>query len=334
MRVEQITFTRFIAAILVVVFHYGKGVYPLDHVVFRHGYYGVSFFFVLSGFVMILAYWDKKPIVMFDYFKNRLARIYPIYLLSTLLTFAAVKFYNPYPVDEAAFTLNLFGLQAWVPGKAIMFNTPAWSLSVEVFFYLTFPIALNYVYARYRPKFYVSVFSVIWVATQYFVNSRFVNDIFDSADQTNDLSLYFPLFHLNQFIFGNVAGILYLEILAKRTAPRNYDWAILLMVLLTIVGVSWTTAWNLHDGAFCLVFVPLILLIALNRGTLTQIMKWKPLVFLGEISFGIYIFQSPIVLFSNDFLNRVSIHHVSLRFYAYLIILISYIICTFQEFIR
>lgn len=97
MRIEQLTFTRFIAAIAIVIFHFGKESYLFnsDYVsfIFRQAHLGVSYFFILSGFVMIIAYGNKKNINFIEYIKNRLARIYPVYLLAIVL-FLSVTFFR------------------------------------------------------------------------------------------------------------------------------------------------------------------------------------------------------------------------------------------------
>ena len=64
MRLEQLTFTRFLAAIAVVTFHYGRGSVLMDNetlgLFFHQALYGVSYFFILSGFVMMIAYSNKE----------------------------------------------------------------------------------------------------------------------------------------------------------------------------------------------------------------------------------------------------------------------------------
>ena len=60
--------------------------------IFKHATVGVSYFFILSGFVMIIAYGRKAEINKADYFKNRVARIYPVYLLAIILLFIHFAF--------------------------------------------------------------------------------------------------------------------------------------------------------------------------------------------------------------------------------------------------
>ena len=100
MQLDQITFTRFIAALTVVFFHYGQNVFPANiPFLFENvtaGPIAVGYFYVLSGFIMAIAYFhtDKNKRRDFNktkYWVARFARIYPVYLVALLLI-AAAKF--------------------------------------------------------------------------------------------------------------------------------------------------------------------------------------------------------------------------------------------------
>lgn len=88
---HQLTFTRFLAAIAIVIFHYGGSAFPFQTPIlkslFSNANVGVSFFFILSGFVMMIAYGARQSEINFrEYFINRFARIYPIYFLALIAT--------------------------------------------------------------------------------------------------------------------------------------------------------------------------------------------------------------------------------------------------------
>ena len=79
MKISQITFTRFIAAMAIVISHFNKDLflYKIDYIsnIFLKANVGVSYFFILSGFIMIVAYHRKGKIAYLDYYRNRFARI-------------------------------------------------------------------------------------------------------------------------------------------------------------------------------------------------------------------------------------------------------------------
>jgi peptidoglycan/LPS O-acetylase OafA/YrhL len=61
------------------------------------------------------------------------------------------------------------GIQSWIPGEAMILNFPGWSISVEFFFYLLFPLLYNHFYSRNNKMIWV-VSIALWVITQVFSN--------------------------------------------------------------------------------------------------------------------------------------------------------------------
>ena len=150
MQLDQITFTRFIAALSVVFFHFGNQVFPLNipllDNVMKAGPIAVNYFYLLSGFIMAIAYYRPDSTKSFNiksYWLARFARIYPVYLIAFLLI--AVTKLNE-PDITTSLLLNASLLQSWIPDYALSLNSPGWSLSVEAFFYLCFPVLLAMVY--------------------------------------------------------------------------------------------------------------------------------------------------------------------------------------------
>lgn len=296
MRIEQLTFTRFLAAISIVIFHYGLDVFPFNNgqvrFLFEQANVGVSYFFILSGFVMMVAYGNKERISGLDYLKNRFARVYPIYFLA--LVFFMFTRYLEENRDREGFFLHVFAIQSWIPGKALTLNVPGWSLSVEFFFYLVFPWLYNFIYSKKANfnKCFVSI-SVIWLGsqflTQWFQASSFYHGY---PSKSHDLLYYSPLMHINEFLIGNLAGLYYMHKLKGK--QWWLDVPVLLFVVLLFLALKYPNHLIYHNGLLAVIFIPLILLISLNKGVLTTIFKNKVLVFLGEISFGIYILQLPV----------------------------------------
>jgi len=293
LRIDQLTFTRFLAAIAIVIFHYGAAVFPFSHgaisFLVSQANCGVSYFFVLSGFIMIVAYGGQEHIDSKDYLKNRFARVYPLVALSALpYFFIALK------SDRVSFTdvlLNLTTLQSWIPGKATAGNYPLWSITVEVFFYLYFPLFFNKLYKRFS-LVSITVLALVLLAVsvgvQHYLVSSGAVDV--ANDAGHDLVFYFPPMHLAQFVVGNVAG---LHFLRNKAAKRNYDLPVLLCVVLLVVALKLQLL-DYHNGGLALVFAAFIYFLAANTGFITKVLNRKPLIFLGEISFAVYVLQAPV----------------------------------------
>ena len=166
----------------------------------------VSYFFVLSGFVMIIAYYKNSKIDFLNYLKNRFARIYPIYFIAIFLMFILSIFSKN--IDYEGLILNLFIMQAWVSGKALAINAPGWSLSVEFLFYILFPFLFNFFYSKIPFKKIILPIVLFWILSQIFHHILIYKpDLLELMVYRIDAS-YFPLMHLNEFLVGNLAGFI------------------------------------------------------------------------------------------------------------------------------
>ncbi|MDR3617361.1 MAG: acyltransferase [Candidatus Obscuribacterales bacterium] len=146
---KGLTFLRFIAASAIVVYHC-VSLFHLPPIVEQLNLtLAVSFFFVLSGFILASVHPQMSNRTdVFRFWRARFARCWPLHML-TLLLFA---FVFPCGMGYAAtgyprfdtFLAQILLVQSWVPSPFFFFsfNSPAWSVSVEYFFYFCFPLIL------------------------------------------------------------------------------------------------------------------------------------------------------------------------------------------------
>lgn len=301
MRIEQLTFTRFLAAISIVIFHYGAKsfIFNNDNVsfIFTNANICVSYFFILSGFVMMIAYGNKSEVSALIFFRNRFARIYPLYFLAILITLFLQIRTNT--IDLPGLFLNIFMLQSWIPAGFWSFNPPGWSLSVEFFFYAIFPFVFNKIFQKISLKKSTLLIVLFWIFSQLFIQILFLfypESKLISMDGS-------PLMHLNEFLIGNLAGLYFIKRWQKKEG--NYDLQILILFGLLLLALKFSFGLNYRNGLLAILFIPLIILISLNTGYITRLFQKKAFIFLGEISYGIYILQFPIYsLFSAYSINK------------------------------
>ena len=111
------------------------------------GFISVSYFILLSGFVLAYNYAERARNGELDrkrFWEARFTRIYPIYFLSLLLSLWQLP--SEYRTHTHAMfwtgmVLTPLLLQGWIPAIATFMNTPAWTMSAEAFYYLIFPWA-------------------------------------------------------------------------------------------------------------------------------------------------------------------------------------------------
>lgn len=322
-RIDQLTFTRFVASLLVVNFHFGRNIAPFNLDLFKsffdRGNISVSFFFILSGFVMVVAYGNKGSISPLSYFQKRFARIYPVFFLASLLMLLYLILSNKAIIFKELF-LNLSLLQAWFPTKALVFNFPAWSISVEFFFYSLFPFLFNCFYSKISFKKQLLLALLIWGLSQFlFLFEISIGYFQEPPAFSGELLLYFPVLHLNEFIIGNIAGLFFIQRLNAK--KFNADIAILVNLLLIFMVVSYVKL-SFHNGLLAVLFVPLIILVSMNKGLLTKISLNKNFIYLGEISYGIYILQLPVFGICKMYLYQFGIRNPYIQFYVPLLVLL------------
>lgn len=238
--IEQLTFTRFLAVITVVTYHFGYTYYPLNIYpwsnLFLLGPISVCYFFTLSGFIMSVNYYETG-IDKFDkykFWKIRIARISPVYLLALFIIFPTT--YRLGNNDVAGLLLNISMLQAWIPPYPLTYNFPGWSLSVEAFFYLIFPFLLILI-RKYGFKDIFLATVIIWTISQilhiYALNN--FHPVFPSKEY--DIIYYNPLTHLNTFIIGVVGGVYYVHNRHIMRSKRQFNSIALWTCILIICSV-------------------------------------------------------------------------------------------------
>ncbi len=109
------------------------------------GFISVSYFILLSGFVLGYNYNERARNGELDrkrFWEARFTRIYPIYFLSLLLsvgTLGSEYRTHTHAMFWTGVVLTPLLLQGWIPAVATFLNTPAWTMSAEAFYYVIFP---------------------------------------------------------------------------------------------------------------------------------------------------------------------------------------------------
>lgn len=294
-RLPSLTSLRFFAALLVVGYHAVPLLFPARVAVAATsvGFVGVTFFFILSGFVLT---WSYRPGLGAFYWR-RFARVWPLHAASLAV---AIWILGDSRQSWGTLAANAFLVHSWVPDREVYFsgNTAAWSLSDEAFFYAILP-ALFVVAARRkirRPMVTVgavvvtalAVCAVVYVAT-------------DQAG--NEALLYInPVFRSLEFL----CGVLIAVALKRGWRPPVADRTALLVAGASLaaavcVRVALKLAWpeapvpaELYDTAMIVPFALLIAAVAASDqvGSGVGVLQHRALVKLGEWSFALYLVHS------------------------------------------
>jgi peptidoglycan/LPS O-acetylase OafA/YrhL len=161
-KIHPLTSVRFFAAFLVVFHHSVRTFLPIFSSREAHGTpndfagivslafpVSVSFFFLLSGYVLSFVYLhDGQAFDKTSFFAARFARLYPLYFVTLaldtpeLLAAEVQRYGMKIGLTKTAeiFAANVVMLQVWKPSRLLRINPSTWSLCGEAFFYVCFPM--------------------------------------------------------------------------------------------------------------------------------------------------------------------------------------------------
>lgn len=334
----QLTSLRFFAALFVVLYHskdLAGSFGPLGDRILGFGFSAVSFFFILSGFILTFIYSEEStPFSSRLFWIKRLARIYPLFFVGLLLDAPRVFTYffaeNPAPAALAKISLalgaNLLMVQAWIPRLASTWNTPGWSLSVEVFFYALFPFLFKGFcqMTLARTRFVLSLcfaFSLILISPFVFLAEQ--NPLSPSLLIFAKMN---PILHLPEFIFG-MALARWALLSKERGRSGNLEkWgffpALSTWILFMILGPD-VPHLLVHNGLFTPLFGILILSAASGKAFAARFLHHPFWIFWGSASYAVYILHQPIKTFVLSLLETLHMTASPLALTIYLGVLLT-----------
>ncbi len=307
---DALTGLRFFAAIGVVLYHFAGPIAAQGPRVFAHciasGFVAVSFFYVLSGFVLAYSYIDRGGEMLGSrrsFWVARFARIYPAYFLAFLLaapfnilwtlrvnhlSTAVAKL-----VTGAVSVLTL--QQAWTPWTAWYWNFPAWSVSVEAFFYLAFPFLVPFL-KKASIRSCLAAAGALWITSLIPpILLCLVHGSGAGQDRWQMAVEFTPILRLPEFVMGLVLGRAY--VLGLRGTPKlnkMLSYASLLAIFACLAASAAIPRPLLAGGALAPLFAVLIFSLADGNGLPARFFSLSFLVLLGDASYGIYILQIPV----------------------------------------
>lgn len=293
---------RFFAALAVLFCHVGS-TFTSDQsltVLASYGYVGVTFFFMLSGFVLTWSAGAKSANPK-RFLWMRFARVWPLSFVLTIVAFTVLAAWEllPGPIGHV---LEVLLLQAWSPQQGVYFggNGVSWSLSCEMFFYLLFPFVIGPL-RRLRGRGLATVAGVTVAALV--VAPLSADALGASAPTSYWLFFIFPPYRFGEFLLGMVLAR---AMLLGHRVVRPGRSALVAVTALAMILVL-LTAFTTHTGSAVarpwvalLALPPFAVLLAAGATSdlarrWTGLNSWLP-VRLGEWSFALYLVHKPLLL--------------------------------------
>ncbi|WP_374417733.1 acyltransferase family protein [Klebsiella quasipneumoniae] len=297
---HSLTGMRIFAAVLVFLFHasLSKMLNPFQDeqvanyyaVFFKNaGWLGVSFFFILSGFVLT---WSANPNQTNGRFwLKRLGKIFPNHIVTW---FVMLIFFNDFVKDSSAWLPNLFLVSSWSSNIDIFVsvNQPSWTLCSELLFYILFPFVFFLVRKIPNDLLLYALFGIFvglvltQLAISQFVSSTPQLQEWPLSEKQWWLSYNFPPFRLYEFIAGMIMARLLQAGWRLKLSLPTCSFLVLGSYIVTYF-LPFQYSLNL------VTFLPLCLLI--SAGAQSDLAGRKTVlnasltVWLGEVSFGMYM---------------------------------------------
>jgi peptidoglycan/LPS O-acetylase OafA/YrhL len=314
-RLHALTSLRFVAAALIVV-HHGERVFRIGSAVDRVAVLdqAVSFFFVLSGFILAYVYPSLGPGDARRFAVARFARLWPLHAATFALAFLLSPSVAATATVPAALA-NLALVHAWFPSGRFYFsfNGPSWSISTEAAFYALFPWLVRDFARTWGWKLALSLAAtgatiVACAAVLPWLPTAWV------------LPYIFPAGRVFEFVLGMTAALAWRRLAGRPGPGTAAATALEVAALAASALVMWRTnawlaavpafAWGpignvtgiwMHSaGASCLPFAVLVVVMARGGGLVSRALAWRGCVRLGEISYAVYLLHFPLLQWYAD----------------------------------
>lgn len=308
--IPALTSLRFFAAATIVLehsipyFHLGTA-FASKYVLIQ----GVTFFFVLSGFILTYSHKGDSGVAgSFLFIYSRISRVWPAHIVAMLICYALLVgvlgiAYEP-TIGQTLLSATL--TQAWspLPSDFFAFNGVAWTLSVEMFFYVLFPVLI----INFKNTWHIKLTLALTLAIgAILIAINTGAKPFDGTDVVSIASWVYicPPAHLVEFVLGMVAAQAWTT---YGHLIRGKEWATvaeLVGVALILYGsakvpaLAWhiealgyisapTRSWLTVSGAAPF-YAAALFLLSSRKGNVSTALSYWPLVWLGKISFSMYL---------------------------------------------
>ena len=300
---NHITIIRAVAVVLVLIFHF-------DNQILISGYIGVDIFFVMSGYLISMIALKRVDSIksLKQFYIKRVMRIYPVLLFISFIVIFALSLVEYLELETLKMLRDTITFNSNFQAEKINadyfgnndnnYLLHLWSIAIELQFYLLFPLLMLNKNIK-NNIFYIAIVLII-IAT-------FI------------LSLEYSYYHSLGRMLAFSAGIM-AYLLGSKVKTNNYIYfiALLSLIIISFTDMNINTYPNYNN-----IIVVALTILALIFGKVGTQKKYKLFIFIGLISYSIYLWHYPLFLF---------FHHLNIEINIFNIFMLVTILLGFSTF--
>lgn len=332
---------RALAVILVILFHSGIEL-------FSGGYVGVDIFFVLSGYLITGIIYEKIKKNSFsfkEFYAKRIKRLIPpVTIVKLFSLFVGYYLMNPYQfsilIDQSLYSIILLS-NFYLAKNSDYFSLSTlenplmhtWSLSLEEQFYLIFPILFLIIYLKFRNKIIIFLlfFLLISLFTAQFAGNLtfekpFIEDKLFFFNQPGFASYFMPIGRFFEFLLGSVSYLLTGRLKKISLSHKILSYLGIFLILLSLTFYDRSSGFPNFLTLIPALGTILIILYYPKEKSYLDFLTYKPILFIGTISYSLYLWHQPFFAF-----YRIKFNSEIPVFSVCIIVLISFIFAYFSN---
>lgn len=309
---------RFFAALAVIIHHieltkywfHQPNIYTTSFVGGVFGQLGIILFFVLSGFLITFLLLEEQKrtdsISIKKFYIRRILRIWPLYYLIVILGLFVLPKLHFFDVPDISshvhehffsktlMFLSFFPDLAYAIYEPVPYAEQSWSVGVEEQFYLIWPLLIALVIRRKKTLSMLIGVIVFYASVK--IASTIAYDMHPENKVFEEIYYFWNNFSIDCMAIGGIGA--YLLFYKKEKVLNvlfNRYLQIALYILLAVVTVKGLAIPMFNYEFYALIFVVLILNLAANKKSVLNL-EFKPLNYLGKISYGLYMYHNIILV--------------------------------------